>query len=458
MLAQAPTRLLQHASLLALLAAWLPPGCSTDSPGVSACGGACSATDPTTDPSTDVSTTGPDQCGNGVVDPGETCDDGEECSDGVCNSDAYTGEKHCNAACSGLYPGWCGDKAMQATETCDEGGNTLACDADCTPVECGDGLLNPAASEACDDGAENADAYDDSPDEVTCNTTCMGKAPHCGDGVCQEANEDASCADCTCGDGITSAPETCDDGMGGTQTDTPTCDADCTAIECGDGHPNLAAGEKCDDGNDENDDECRNDCTTCGNGTVQPGEECDDGNTVDDDGCSNECILPRLVFVTSSGFVGNLGGLAGADMKCAAAGMIADPDLPATAWRAWLSDDTGSPSTRFGTSFTGWYRLVDGTPIAKGWTDLTDGALAAPINLTEAGTAPAEPLLVWSNTGSSGAKAGDEHCNGWMTANKDPEGRLGDVTAMNADWTDLNDEGSFSCIASFHLYCFQNTP
>ncbi|MCY1064588.1 hypothetical protein OV090_07440 [Nannocystis sp. RBIL2] len=67
-----------------------------------------STTDTTTETSTDSSTTGPGLCGNAMVDPGETCDDGEDCSAGVCNSDEYTGEKHCNAACNGLYPGWCG--------------------------------------------------------------------------------------------------------------------------------------------------------------------------------------------------------------------------------------------------------------------------------------------------------------------------------------------------------------
>ena len=35
----------------------------------------------------------------------------------------------------------------------------------------------------------------------------------------------------------------------------------CTAAKCGDGYPNLAAGEDCDDGNRINDDECSNQCT-----------------------------------------------------------------------------------------------------------------------------------------------------------------------------------------------------
>ena len=55
-------------------------------------------------------------------------------------------------------------------------------------------------------------------------------------------------------------------------------------------------GEQCDDGNTENEDHCRNDCTwpRCGDGIVdQPpfgSEQCDDGNMVDhEDECRNNC-------------------------------------------------------------------------------------------------------------------------------------------------------------------------
>lgn len=46
-----------------------------------------------------------------------------------------------------------------------------------------------------------------------------------------------------CGDGKVQAPETCDPGDAG---ETATCDSDCTAVSCGDGVTNFAAGEECD--------------------------------------------------------------------------------------------------------------------------------------------------------------------------------------------------------------------
>jgi cysteine-rich repeat protein len=60
---------------------------------------------------------------------------------------------------------------------------------------------------------------------------------------------------------------------------------------CGDGVHNAAAGELCDDGNTNDSDFCRTDCTlpVCGDGWKQPGEACDDGNKIDGDGCTKQC-------------------------------------------------------------------------------------------------------------------------------------------------------------------------
>src|SRR5687767_8186075 len=62
---------------------------------------------------------------------------------------------------------------------------------------------------------------------------------------------------------------------------------------CPDGE--LNPGEECDDGNLDDTDDCRSDCTLspqCGDGELNPGEECDDGNLDDFDGCRPDCTLP----------------------------------------------------------------------------------------------------------------------------------------------------------------------
>ncbi|MCA9638983.1 MAG: DUF4215 domain-containing protein, partial [Myxococcales bacterium] len=170
--------------------------------------------------------------------------------------------------------------------------------------------------------------------------------------------------------------EECDDGPN--NSNTGACTLGCALPVCGDGFVQPSNNEACDDGNMSNNDACLNTCVaaTCGDGFVNNGvEECDDGNQNNNDGCNSMCKLEaRRVFVTSTLYQGNLGGLAGADAKCQARAQAAG--LPGT-FLAWLSDNTNNPNTRF-TKSMGPYVLVNGTKIANNYTDLTDGTLLAP--------------------------------------------------------------------------------
>lgn len=79
-------------------------------------------------------------CGNGRVDPGETCDDG--------NLRAFDG---CGPSCDEEF---CGDGIAQLDEECDDG-DAMAevadvCRPGCIAPRCGDGIID--AFEACDDG------------------------------------------------------------------------------------------------------------------------------------------------------------------------------------------------------------------------------------------------------------------------------------------------------------------
>jgi cysteine-rich repeat protein len=81
-------------------------------------------------------------CGDGIVDPGEQCDDG--------SLNGTPG--HCDSNCT--QPG-CGNGIVDPGEQCDDG-NTTSCDgcsSTCT-IEvgwrCGDGIVDPACGEQCD--------------------------------------------------------------------------------------------------------------------------------------------------------------------------------------------------------------------------------------------------------------------------------------------------------------------
>jgi len=180
----------------------------------------------------------PNTCGNGVLDPGEECDDE--------NSNSSDG---CTNLCT-----ICGNGIVSPGEECDDGN-----------LVDGDGC-----SAAC---------------EIEPAWTCTGQPS-----VCTPMPPPTP----TCGDGVVDPGEQCDDGN---TVDGDGCSKSCTfevltTGVCGNGV--VEPGEECDDGNTDPTDGCTNACTICGNGIVSPGEQCDDGNLVDGDGCASDCTYTLI--------------------------------------------------------------------------------------------------------------------------------------------------------------------
>ncbi|NOZ00546.1 MAG: DUF4215 domain-containing protein, partial [Deltaproteobacteria bacterium] len=254
-------------------------------------------------------------CGDGVVCPGEACDDGN-----LVDCDG------CHADCT-LEQG-CGDGHLCGDEVCDDGNKVGGdgCRADCKGVEvCGDGLVDHEAGETCEDTSPNGVDLGCTEEHPNCGVTkpCLGCTAHqCGDGI-KAPDEvcDGDVVECVedgtgykgwktcnnqcdgygacvpqefCGDGEKNGNEACDDGDH--DLCTTTCNADCTAVlpdtpECG--NDILECNEACDDGNTDDCDGCHGDCsgieTGCGDGFTCGGEVCDDHNTDDCDGCHGDC-------------------------------------------------------------------------------------------------------------------------------------------------------------------------
>ena len=98
-------------------------------------------------------------CGDGILDPGEACDDHN-----------VTSGDGCDANCTVTA---CGNGVVTAGETCDDG-NTISgdgCRASCTQEVCGDGIVD--AGEDCDDGNVASDDC--------CSSSCGFESGVCDD-------------------------------------------------------------------------------------------------------------------------------------------------------------------------------------------------------------------------------------------------------------------------------------
>lgn len=255
-----------------------------DEGGGGAGGGTTGSTTTSTTSTTTSSTTTivPGDCGNGIVQDAEQCDDGNSS-----NSDA------CLANCTLAF---CGDGFVHVGfEQCDDANDTPNDDCvSCAVAFCGDGFVH-AGFEQCDDGNKN--------ENDGCTTQCTFNNGACGNGViepgeqCDDgnaSNDDAcltTCQKAFCGDGfVQNGVEQCDDKNG---SNTDACLTTCQVAKCGDGFVHTGV-ETCDDGNGSNTDACPTTCkkAACGDGFVQAGvEACDDGNLVSGDGCSSTCQL-----------------------------------------------------------------------------------------------------------------------------------------------------------------------
>ena len=159
----------------------------------------------------------------------------------------------------------------------------------------------------------------------------------------------------------------------------------------------------------------------------------------------------KLVFVTSSGFFGNLGGTAGGDTDCNNAASAAG--LSGT-YKAWLSTAaTGdNPASSF-TQSTIPYVLVDNTQVAANWTALVSGTLDHAINEDEHGTITTQSF-VWTGTNANGTAPTYPQqsldCFGW--SDQTDLAYVGSPAATNSTWS--LQEGVV-CNNLVPLYCFQ---
>lgn len=246
-----------------------------------------------------------EQCDDGNTDSGDGCSDRCQLESG---SSAWGVPLVSSSAASSSAPPSsvlassqemeliCGDGILSPGEECDDGDQNSAtvsgaCRLDCRRARCGDFVADYILGEQCDQGVGNSDVTPD-----RCRTAC--KLPRCGDAVVDTGE--------TCDDGNSAAGDGCSpfciwESL--TQM-RPSC-----------GDARMQSGETCDDGNTVSGDGCSSLCQAelvlglreeinpmlvteglvCGDGVLSPGEACDDGNPFGGDGCSPICALESSV-------------------------------------------------------------------------------------------------------------------------------------------------------------------
>jgi hypothetical protein len=156
----------------------------------------------------------------------------------------------------------------------------------------------------------------------------------------------------------------------------------------------------------------------------------------------------RIAFVSSAEYTApQIASAANADSLCQGLANAVGGSLAGKTFKAWISDDSSSPSTRF--TQQGSFVNMAGQTVASDWCVLTStNDLTNQISTTEQGGA-SPSSGVWTGTNTNGTLASD--CDNWTAAGSGTTGR--DLNSLNA-WSNA---GGDNCALgfSFPIYCFE---
>ena len=157
----------------------------------------------------------------------------------------------------------------------------------------------------------------------------------------------------------------------------------------------------------------------------------------------------RLLFTTSSLYTGDLGGIAGADAKCAQSASTAGLD---GTFVALLSDATTNAIDRVGD--VGPWNLTNGQLAFRTQADLATVPATA-LGINENGLVVGPPTCAWTGS-KAGGKAAPELCMNWTLGTNDMVGKTGNTNTIDNRWIEgINDCGNKICSVAQHLYCIE---
>ncbi len=176
-----------------------------------------------------------------------------------------------------------------------------------------------------------------------------------------------------------------------------------------------------------------------------------------DAGPPSACSVGKArVFLTSSLYDGDFGGVSGADSVC---GARAAAQGLGGQWRAWLSDSATPASSHIYAS-AGPYVLLDGTVVAPNFAALVSGSLSHPISLTELAAPISDGQTeVWTDIDVTGQLGNGGFCtsssgNDWSSADSGaPTPLVGHSNASDSTWSAAYLQ--FCDRTNVRLYCFE---
>ncbi|NUN04819.1 MAG: DUF1554 domain-containing protein [Bdellovibrio sp.] len=170
------------------------------------------------------------------------------------------------------------------------------------------------------------------------------------------------------------------------------------------------------------------------------------------------------MFVTSTTYDGNLGGIAGADAKCQAR---ADAASLGGTWKAIISDSTTSAKSRMKLRLKPVFNLAGElmwnpavplmvsndsviSTVAAPWGS-TVSSIANNPEITELGTLVSGTTSVWTGTTRAGLSHSG-HCTNW-TSNGAVTGIIGSTDVTTVSWIFTT---SGNCTSSYRLFCLED--
>lgn len=185
----------------------------------------------------------------------------------------------------------------------------------------------------------------------------------------------------------------------------------------------------------------------CGNDFIDIGEECDDGNNDDNDGCSGSCEVESIFFIGNKSKYKSIEQL---DRLCYQEASSAGLYNPSS-YIAWVSDSAVSAAdeVRFNSDQFANTRAIKfpGTGIIVTNGGLADNNIANEIkgsNQSIVSSSIEDDAAVWTNTDENGQKINDRMCINGLA-------RIGRTNKSNAEWTDSNE--TYQCKEEAYHYC-----